>query len=84
MSGRIYLVLAVWTVASFFGLAALLCAARRKIPQWSSQLRDETARHWETVQETVQATAAAGSKALRELPRPDPALLLPREVDFQI
>ena len=83
MSGRIYLVMMVWSVASFFALGALLSALRRRVPGWSSQLRDETARHWDTVQATVQNTASAVPKALREIPRPVSSQLVPRNADFQ-
>lgn len=84
MSGRIYLVLMVWSVASFFALGALLSALRRAIPKWSRELRVETARHWESVQTTVQNTAAAVPKALREIPQTASSQLIPREPDFQI
>ena len=81
MSGRIYLLLAAWAVVSFFALGALLCAARRKMPKWSRQVREEAEKHWEG----VQAVAAAVPKALRDFPPlPDTLPFLPQEADYQI
>jgi hypothetical protein len=81
MSGRIYLLLAAWGVVSFFMLAALCLAAKRALPIWSRQLRNEAEKQWDAVQSGL----AAVPKAMRSLPSlPSPAELLPREVDFQI
>lgn len=82
MSGRIYLLLAAWGVVSFFLLAALCQVAKRVLPIWSRQVRDEAEKQWDA----VQTTAVAVPDALRALPSSMPSLadLLPSELDFQI